>query len=454
MTGTVLHLPHALLPEGWARNVRVTVRDGVIAAVVADAPPEGERLAGIAVPALPNLHSHAFQRGLAGLSERRGAGDDDFWVWRETMYRFLGVLSPEDAEAIATFAYMEMLEGGFGGVAEFHYLHHDPAGGPYADPAEMAGRMAAAAATAGIGLTLLPCLYTHGNFAAAPPGAGQRRFINGTDAFLDLLDRCRAIVAGLPGAALGVAPHSLRAVGPDQLAALLAAFPAGPVHIHAAEQQREVADCLAATGQRPVEFLLAHAPVDARWCLVHATHMTAAETRSLAASGAVAGLCPMTEASLGDGIFPAPGFLAAGGRFGVGTDSNIALDAAVELRQLEFAQRLGTLRRNVLAAPGASCGRALLEGALAGGARASGRQTGAIAPGQRADIVLLDPDHPDLAGRTGDAWLDGWIFIAGRAAVREVRIGGAAMVREGRHVRRDAIRARYARTMARVLAAL
>jgi formiminoglutamate deiminase len=454
MTETLLHLSHALLPGGWARNVRVTVRDGVIGAVVADAPAAGERLAGIAVPALPNLHSHAFQRGLAGLSERRGSGDDDFWVWRETMYRFLGVLAPEDAEAIAAFAYMEMLEGGFGTVAEFHYLHHDPAGHRYADPAEMAARMAAAATAAGIGLTLLPCLYTHGSFAAAPPGAGQRRFINGTDAFLDLLERCRPIVAALPGAALGVAPHSLRAVGPDQLAALLAAFPAGPVHIHVAEQQREVADCIAATGQRPVAFLLSRAPVDARWCLVHATHMTGAETGALAGSGAVAGLCPMTESSLGDGIFPAPGFLAAGGRFGVGTDSNIALDAAVELRQLEFAQRLGTLRRNVLAPPSGSCGRALLEGALAGGAQASGRPIGAIAPGHRADIVLLDPDHPDLAGRSGDAWLDGWIFIAGRAAVREVRIGGVPLVRDGRHVRRDAIRAAYGRTMARVLAAL
>jgi formimidoylglutamate deiminase len=451
-----LFFEHALLPNGWAQNVRVEIGDGKIAAVSAGAPPDGaERIAGVAVPGIANLHCHAFQRGMAGLAERGMPGVDDFWTWREVMYGFVATLTPEDVEAITAFAYMEMLEAGFASVAEFHYLHHAADGTPYADRGEMAGRVAAAAAETGIGLTLLPSFYAHGDFGGADLLPHQRRFANGLDRFLALLERCRTLLGTLPDAVLGIAPHSLRAVAPEELLALLAAVPHGVVHIHAAEQAKEVEGCLAWSGRRPVEWLMERAAVDRRWCLIHATHMTLAETAALARSGAVAGLCPLTEADLGDGIFPARDYLAMGGRFGVGSDSNVATDPAAELRQLEYAQRLSRRGRNVLAPePGGSVGRRLFEAALEGGAQATGQPGGAIAPGRRGDIVVLDLDHPDLVARSGDAWLDGWIFVAGRAAVRSVFAGGRAVVTEGRHARRDAIAARYRAAMARLAGAM
>ena len=317
---------------------------------------------------------------MAGLAERRGPQADSFWTWREVMYRFLERLTPDDVEAIAAFAYMEMLEAGFTTVGEFHYLHHDIDGRPYADLGEMAARIAAASAETGIGLTLLPSFYAYGGFGGAPPSPGQRRFLNDPDRFLKLVERCRAIVAGLPAARVGIAPHSLRAVTPETLRAVCQAAPDGPIHIHAAEQTKEVEDCVAALGSRPVQWLLDHAGLDARWCVVHATHTTEQEIRALAASGAVAGLCPLTEASLGDGIFDGASYLAAGGRFGIGTDSNIQIDAAAELRQLEYGQRLARRARNVMAAQeGESTGRRLFDAALAGGAQALQRPIGALA---------------------------------------------------------------------------
>ncbi len=450
-----LFFEHALLPDGWARHVRVAVEDGVIGAVAADGDAGGaERHAGIAVPGLPNLHCHAFQRAMAGLAERRGPASDSFWTWREVMYRFLARLTPEDVDAIAAFAYMEMLEAGFTTVTEFHYLHHDPAGQPYGDLGELAGRIAAAAVTAGIGLTLLPSLYMTGGFNDAPPTPGQKRFLNDIDRFLRLVARAKDIVAALPAARVGIAPHSLRAVPPEALAQVVAACPDGPIHIHAAEQVKEVEDCVTALGARPVQWLIDHAPVDARWCLIHATHMTPRETQALARSGAVAGLCPLTEASLGDGIFDGARYLAANGHFGVGTDSNIQIDAAAELRQLEYGQRLASRARNVMATQqGESVGRRLFENALAGGTQACARPVGAIAVGRRADIVLLDAAHPDLAAGQGDHWLDAWIFIAGRAAVRDVLVGGAPVVSDGRHCAHDAITRRYGATVKRLLAA-
>ena len=446
---------HALLPGGWTRNVRIAVEGGAIRSVQEDADAEGaERRAGIAVPGLPNLHCHAFQRAMAGLAERRGPASDSFWTWRDLMYRFLAQLAPDDVEAIAAFAYMEMLEAGFTTVTEFHYLHHDPSGRPYADLAEMAGRIAAAAATGGIGLTLLPSLYMTGGFGGAPPTSGQQRFVNDVDRFLKLLARSQEIVADLPDARVGIAPHSLRAVPPMALAEVVAARKEGPIHIHAAEQVKEVEDCVGALGARPVQWLLDNADVGPRWCLIHATHMTPMETAALARSGAVAGLCPLTEASLGDGIFDGARHLAAGGYFGVGTDCNIQIDAAAELRQLEYGQRLSLRARNVLTVrEGESVGRRLFETALAGGAQACARPVGAIEVGRRADIVLLDADHPDLAVGQGDHWLDAWIFVAGRAAVREVLIGGEPVVVEGRHRGREAITRRYAATVKRLLAA-
>jgi formimidoylglutamate deiminase len=447
-----LFFDHALLPDGWAADARIEVADGEITHVTPAAPREGaEHVPGIAIPGLPNLHCHAFQKGMAGLAERRGPAHDSFWTWREVMYRFLRVLSPDDVEAIAAYAYMEMLEAGFTAVGEFHYLHHDPDGRPYNDIAELMVRIAAAAGETGIGLTLLPSFYAQGGFGAAPPTTGQRRFITSPDMFLHLIARAHEIAAKVPDARVGIAPHSLRAVTPDALRVVLDAVKSGPIHIHAAEQTQEVNDCLAALGARPVEWLIANADVDARWCLVHATHMTERETEALARSGAVAGLCPLTEGNLGDGIFNAEQYIAARGRFGIGSDSNIELDAAAELRQLEYNQRLRQRARNVLALrEGESVGRRLYADALAGGAQALGRAIGAIKPGQRADIVVLDAEHPDLAGSTGDLWLDKYIFVAGRRLVRTVFVGGIKVVDAGAHKSRGAIADRYRRTMARL----
>ncbi len=452
-------LAEALLPDGWAPNVRLVIESGLIAGVQpgAAAGPGDERHA-VGIPGLPNLHSHAFQRGMAGLSEVRGPASDSFWTWREVMYRFLAAMTPEDVEAVTAQAYVEMLEGGFTRVGEFHYLHHAPDGRPYAEPSEMAGRVCAAAKASGIGLTLLPVFYAHGGFGGLPPAPGQRRFVNGLDSFARLLDASRGVVSGLPGGGLGVAPHSLRAVTPEELAAVISLAPASPVHIHVAEQMREVEDCLAWSGARPVEWLLDHAPVDGRWCAIHATHMTThailGETARLAAAGAVAGLCPMTEANLGDGIFPGVDWLAARGRYGVGTDSNVSADAAGELRQLEYAQRLGQRGRNLMAGEaGASTGRALFDVALAGGAQALDAGPPGLRAGAAADLVTLRAGHPNLVHRHGDRLLDGWIFGAGRGAVDGVWVRGRRLVADGRHVARDAVAARFATALRRLIAA-
>jgi formimidoylglutamate deiminase len=446
------HFEHVLLPAGWSREVCIDVADGLIVAVQPGAPRNGaERIPGIALPGLPNLHCHAFQRAMAGLAERRGAAVDSFWTWREVMYRFLAELTPDDVEAIAGFAYMEMLEGGFTAVGEFHYLHHDVDGRPFADIGEMAARIVAAAAETGIGLTLLPSFYANGDFGGVAGMGGQRRFLNDPDGFLKLLARTREIAA-VAGAAVGIAPHSLRAVTPNALRAVVAASDSGPIHIHAAEQTKEVVDCVAVFGQPPVTWLMDNFDVGPRWCLVHATHMDTGETSRLARSGAVAGLCPLTEANLGDGIFRAGEFLAGGGRFGVGSDSNIAIGAAAELRQLEYSQRLSQRARNVLAAhEGQSTGRCLYDGALAGGAQALGRPIGSLAPGRRADIVVLDADHPDVVGRRDNSWLDAYVFVAGAALVRTVLVGGAILVSEGRHHARATIEDRYRKVVTRLV---
>jgi formiminoglutamate deiminase len=450
---TTLFAPAALLPDGWARDVRVTLDGPRIAAVEAGAAPGSgdRRLAGRALlPAMPNLHSHAFQRAMAGMTERRGPGADSFWTWRVLMYRFLDALTPEDVEAIAALVYVEMLEAGYASVAEFHYLHHQPGGAPYADPAELAHRIAAAAVETGIGLTLLPVLYGYGGVRAAPLAGGQLRFGNGLDDFLALRE---ASGAGLPeDAVLGTAPHSLRATTPAELAALVAAVPEGPMHIHAAEQVLEVAEVEGWLGARPVAFLLGEFGLGPRWCLVHCTQMTGDETARLAASGAVAGLCPITEANLGDGVFAGAAYLPAGGAFGVGSDSNVRISLAEELRGLEYSQRLSHKARNVLAAPGASVGATIHAGALAGGARALGRACGAIAPGLLADLVAIDRGDPALVALSDAELLDGWIFAADDRVVREVWSAGRHVVRDGRHLARDAVEARYRRVMADLLA--
>ena len=446
-----IHARTALLASGWATDVRVETEHGRISWIATGvAPQPGDDCQHALIPGCPNLHSHAFQRGMAGLSEARGPSTDSFWTWRDVMYRFALSLSPDQAQAIAAQAYVEMLEAGFTRVGEFHYLHHDRDGRPYGGIAEMASQICAAASATGLGLTLLPVFYAHANFGGTPPHDGQRRFITRLDRFEHLLTETRRHASQLETAVVGIAPHSLRAVTEAELAELQKLVPDGPIHIHAAEQLREVDDCLAWSAQRPIEWLLNHAGIDQRWCIVHATHMTSNETAALARSGAVAGLCPVTEANLGDGIFSAADFCTANGRFGIGTDSNILIDAAGELRQLEYSQRLQHRARNVLAGSGASTGRALYDQALAGGARALGIVTPALAPGASADMVSLDPDADAFAGLDGDRLLDAWIFASHRM-IDGVWVGGIKRVTAGRHHDGKPIGARFKTVLREVL---
>lgn len=443
-----IHAAKALTRHGWRSNVRLSIEQGRVTSLQTDvAPAPGDDRQAIVVPALPNLHSHAFQRGMAGLTERRGPSADDFWTWRDVMYRFALSMDPEQVEAVACQAYAEMLEAGFCRVGEFHYLHHDVAGQPYQDCGEMAARIAAAAGLTGIGLTLLPVFYAHSTFGGAAPKDNQRRFINSVDSYGRLLERCRAAVAPLHTAVVGVAPHSLRAVTPAELTAVIEMAGSAPIHIHIAEQVKEVEECIAWSGQRPVQWLLEHAELDGRWCLVHATHVDETEKTSMIRSGAIAGLCPITEANLGDGIFDAAGFLSRGGRFGVGSDSNVQIGVADELRLLEYSQRLRHRARNVLGNADQSTGRVLLEGALHGGAAAVGHAAADLSVGSPADFVSLDAQHPALVCRDDDAIVDAWVFSAGNAAVDCVWVGGEKVVQQGRHVHRDQIRARFIATM-------
>ncbi|HVN45153.1 MAG TPA: formimidoylglutamate deiminase [Steroidobacteraceae bacterium] len=448
----------ALLTSGWAHGVRLTASGGRIAELSSGTRPQpGDERHAIALPGVPNVHSHAFQRGLAGLTERRSAGADSFWSWRELMYRFLERLGPEELEATSALCFAEMLEAGFTHVGEFHYLHHDIDGRPFAEPAELATRLVAAAAQTGIGLTLLPVFYAHGGFGGAPPALRQRRFVSDPQTFARILEACRRAVQPLAGASVGVAPHSLRAVTPAELAAVVQLAQGAVVHIHIAEQLREVEECHAWSGARPIEWLLGSQPVDARWCLVHATHATAAELEGIAVRGAVAGLCPITESSLGDGIFPAAEFTSRGGRFGIGSDSNVQLDAAAELRTLEYSQRLALRARNVLAAgAAASTGRTLLDTALAAGWQAlhGGAAAGphGLAVGAPLDLITLRADHPSLLERREDELLDSWIFAGGRELIDCVWRAGERVVSDGRHRDRAALIARYLRALQRLRA--
>ncbi len=414
---TNLFFKHALLPGGWAQDVCLGIADGLIATVTA-----GETAAGqhaIALPGIPNLHSHTFQRGFAGLTEYQAAGEDNFWSWREQMYRFALQMTPDDVEATARLAFIEMLESGFTSVAEFHYLHHAPDGTPYDNIAELASRIAAAAAETGIDLLLLPVFYAHANFGGMDPEPGQRRFITSLDQFAELYDACRNL------ALTGIAPHSLRAVTAEELAALHKLAGTAPFHMHIAEQTREVADCAAWCGTTPVAWLLDHAQVDAHWCLIHATQTTPAERAGIAASGAVVGLCPITEANLGDGMFHTRNFP---GGFGIGTDSNVLIGAAGELRQLEYSQRLLYRERNVCAAGGAT-GAALWHAAARGGAQALGQLLPGLQPGAPANIVTLaatPSENPDVALNTA-------IFAAHPPVVDNVWVRGRQLVTAGRH---------------------
>jgi len=454
-----IFLEAALLPTGWAENVRVTVDDqGSIASVEAGAGKDGaEAVAGVALPGMPNLHSHAFQRAAAGLTEsRHSTNGDSFWTWREVVHGFVTKITPDDVEAIAAQLYVEMLKAGYTAVGEFHYVHHNRDGSPYADPAEMSERVVAAAKRTGLGISLLPVLYTVGGYGGAEPNLGQLRYMMTPDAFLDLVGALHQRHADDRQVRVGIAPHSIRQVPPDHLAVCLDGFQgidaSAPIHIHIAEQVRDVEASVEHVGARPVEWLLDNCAVDERWCLVHATHMTETETRGLAGSGAVAGICPTTEANLGDGIYPLADYLTHGGRLGIGSDSHISVSPVEELRWLEYVQRLTHLSRNVSAdAQGGSTGARLYKMALAGGAQALGRPVGAIEAGCRADIVVVDREHPQLTGRQGDTLLDSLIFAGNANPVRHVMVGGAWCVRDGRHTDEDAITQSYRKTVAGLL---
>lgn len=445
----------ALLADGWARDVRLTLSAGRIAEIGCGARPlPGDSHVDTLLPALANLHSHSFQRAMAGMTERRAAGRDSFWSWRALMYRFVGRLTPAQIGDIAALAFMEMLEAGYAAVGEFHYLHHQPDGTPYDDPAELSARIIAAARETGIGLTHLPVLYSYGGAGRQALAEGQRRFGNDPAGFARLVEGARAHLAELPqDARLGIAPHSLRATAPEELNEVMAAHRGGgPVHLHIAEQPREVAEIEGWLGARPVAWALDNLPLGADWCAIHATHMTPSETAGLARSGVVAGLCPITEANLGDGPFDGPGWLAAGGAFGVGTDSNVRIALGGELRMLEYSQRLRDLSRNVMAAEARSVGETLYCGAAMGGARALARDAGEIAPGRLADLVAIDSDDPALCALEEGQLLDGLVFSAGPGVVTDVWSAGRHLVSGGRHHRREAIIERWRRTVAGLLA--
>ena len=453
---TAVFAKTALLDTGWTRNLRVQIKDGRISELTQDTTPQaGDSCVDTLLPALSNLHSHAFQRAMAGMTEYRTAGRDSFWTWRDLMYRFTAHLSPDQVQAIAALVYLEMQEAGYAAVGEFHYLHHQPDGQPYDHLAELSDRIMAAAVETGIGLTHLPVLYTYPGVGEHPLEQGQKRFGNDVNRFCTLVDQARAAATNLPGdCRVGIAPHSLRATSPRDLGEVLQAQGQGPIHIHIAEQPKEVAEVQTGLGARPVEWLLANAPVDANWCLIHATHMTDAETQAMARSGAVAGLCPVTEANLGDGPFNGPSFLATDGAFGVGSDSNVLISLTEELRTLEYSQRLRDLSRNVLVTGEGSVGQSLYSKAALGGAQALARDAGQIAPGNLADLVAIDSQHPSLCALRPDQLLDGLVFAAKDHVVTDLWSAGRHQVQSGWHVQRDRIIANYRNAMRTLLAAL
>ena len=455
----VLKFDHLFSASKWLSPGYVSVdAEGWITDISSNASSEDVMsICGIAIPGMPNLHSHAFQRAMAGLSEfRTAAVEDSFWTWRDLMYRFVGRLTPDDLEAIAAQLYVEMLKAGYTAVGEFQYLHHDRDGSPFGIPAEMSLRTLAAARTAGIGMTLLPVLYQHAGFGEQSPGDGQRRFINNTDAFLEIYESLDKATALDPDRHTGIAPHSLRAVDAESIREMEATIDLStPVHIHIAEQEKEVVACLGFSGRRPVEYLLDNADVDGRWCLVHATHMTVDEIRNASAAGAIAGLCPTTEANLGDGIFDMPGWQAGDGTLGVGSDSHISISVVEELRWLEYGQRLRDRRRNVAADDFTSTGMKLFDAAVSGGAQALGRigsnGEAGLQVGARADIVVLDADAPIFAGHMMETFLDAWIFSGNEPVVTDVFVGGEHVISERNHPREEKIAASYREVVRAIL---
>ncbi|WP_050603849.1 formimidoylglutamate deiminase [Ruegeria sp. 6PALISEP08] len=453
---TTIFANRALLATGWAENLRLEIEGGLIGRLTPSAMAQpGDTQVDTLLPALANLHSHAFQRAMAGMTEYRMAGRDSFWTWREMMYRFTAHLSPEQVQAIAALVYLEMQEAGYASVGEFHYLHHQPDGQPYDRLAELSDRIMEAAAETGIGLTHLPVLYSYSGVGEKPLEAGQARFGNDVDRFCAMVEQARGALGALPNdCRVGIAPHSLRAISPADLARVVAAQDDGPIHIHIAEQPKEVAEIQAGLGARPVKWLLDNAAVDTKWCLIHATHMTEEETRAMAATGAVAGLCPVTEANLGDGPFNGPTYLSAGGAFGVGSDSNVLISLTEELRTLEYSQRLRDLSRNVMVVGEGSVGQTLYTGAALGGAQALGRDAGEIAQGKLADLVAINSQDPALCTLRSDQLLDGLVFAAKDHVVTDLWSAGRHQVQNGRHVDRERITSNYRTLMTGLLSDL
>jgi formimidoylglutamate deiminase len=449
-----IHARNALLPEGWAANIRLEIIGGTITEVEHNAQAKPvDIIVDTLLPALGNVHSHSFQRAMAGMTEYRAKGRDNFWSWRELMYRFLDHLTPDDIEAIAALAFMEMQEAGYAAVGEFHYVHHQPGGAHYAVLDELSQRIFAAAHQTGIGLTHLPVLYSFGGTGEQALTGGQLRFGNDYDRFCELVARARVSARFLPDDTInGVAPHSLRATNPSQMHRIATDFATVPIHIHAAEQPKEVDDTIAWLGARPVDWLLANASIGANWCLIHCTHMTQSETIRLAQSGAVAGLCPLTESNLGDGIFSGVEYLGAGGNIALGSDSCIRITVSGELSTLEYSQRLREIGRNILAVDEGSTGQQLYCRAAKGSAKALGRKSGCITVGNLADLVAIDSDHKALCALQPGQLIDGWVFAGSDNVVTDVWSAGRHCVKDGQHIAHDQIVSRYKTAIKKLVA--
>jgi formimidoylglutamate deiminase len=433
-----LFVEKVLLTDGWASEKTLLIENGVITEIISGFVEGAERADGIVIPGMVNCHSHAFQRAFAGFSEQGSEGQDSFWTWRNIMYKFLGQLTAEHAQVIATQLYIEMLKMGYTRVAEFHYLHHDIDGENYPQLSEMAEAIFKAAGETGIGLTILPVLYRHAGFGELPANDGQKRFINSTAQFNKLVSDCFALSADYQNTNVGIAPHSLRAVDKKSLHSVVKHVrdldAKAPIHIHIAEQQKEVNDCLEYYGERPVQWLLNNAELDEQWCLIHATHINEQERKGLIASKAIAGICPTTEANLGDGIFPTTEFLSEGGTFAIGSDSHISVNPVEELRWLEYAQRLIKQQRAILVSPKeASVGRNLWQKAALGGAQSTNSNTGELAIGKQADLLVLKNKEMKLFAHSEEHLLDSLIFASQQNMVSEVMVNGQWVVRDGQH---------------------
>lgn len=431
--------------QTWQDNVRFHWDEqGTLTQVETQATANAfEKQVGFVLPGMINLHSHSFQRAMAGMTEIAGDTPDSFWTWRDLMYRYALAISPEQIQAIAAQLYSEGLRHGYTSVCEFHYVHRDPQGAMYSDSALMAKRVIAAAQETGMGMSMLPVLYSYADFGEKELRHDQRRFrtdVNDILTMIESLDSLRS-----KQIEIGVAPHSLRAASIAQIQELQAALPKQrPIHIHIAEQQKEVEACLAYSGKRPVQLLLDEVALDQRWCLVHATHLTPDEVSRIAQSQAVAGICTSTEGNLGDGFFELPSFIAQQGRFGIGTDSHASQGMVEELRWLEYGQRLRHQARNVATTSKQKrVADFLWQECLQGGTAAAAREVGSLVVGKQADMLVLDEAHPNLQDLASQDILNTWIFAGNDNLIRDVYVAGKQVVQQGRHIEQEKIQSEY-----------